>query len=148
MRIKTLENIIDSVDPYFILKDLGFSIGQKPAKQIIDYKLRNCSANNYGDTGAEEADLILKESTLEDLPVDSADAMEAYYAKINGNLLRVLPFGYLNIDTLFQLSNTQEFLPLEKLEDRMFVAGTSIDMLAYYMRGDYTKAFKIFFKYI
>lgn len=147
MRIKTLENIIDSVDPYFILKDLGFSIGQKPARQIIDYKLRNCSANNYGDTGAEEADLILKESTLEDLPVDSADAMEAYYAKINGNLLRVLPFGYLNIDTLFQLSNTQEFLPLEKLEDKMFVAGTSIDMLAYYMRGDYTKAFKIFFKY-
>lgn len=140
MKVKTIENIIDSVDPYFILKDLGFTISSTTANDIIALK-----RIKEGSAESDAESLILKDTGLDDIPV-STGSMETYYSKINGNLLRILPYGYLNVDSLFRLSNNQEDLSPEAME-KMFIAGTSIDMLAYYMKGNYTKAFSIFFKY-
>lgn len=140
MRIKTIENIIDSVDPYFILKDLGFAI----SKDTVD-QAANSSRTHQVSEEAEDS-FILKDSTLEELPVESPGSMERYYSRINGSLLRILPFGYLNINALKQLEESSG-VSEEQLRNNLFIAGTSIDMLAHYMHGDYAKAFRIFFKY-
>ena len=140
MRIKTIENIIDSVDPYFILKDLGFAI----SKDTVD-QAANSSRTHQVSEEAEDS-FILKDSTLEELPVESPGSMERYYSRINGSLLRILPFGYLNINALKQLEESSG-ISEEQLRSNLFIAGTSIDMLAHYMHGDYAKAFRILSAY-
>lgn len=94
MKLKQIENIIDSVDPYHLVKDMGF--------KLIS-------------TEGEENDL--------------------YTLRLLDRSIRVMPNGYLNLD-LF--SNPQA---------QAFAAGTAIDLLAFYMRNNYEKAFKLFFTY-
>ena len=155
MRIKTIENIIDSVDPYFILKDLGFAISKDTANNIISHKLTKLDAfpSSYADD--TEAIILKEENSLDSLPTGSG-SLDTYFSKINGNLLRILPYGYINTDALISLSNdsadSQQSVDHKIFQtptdaSTVFVAGTAIDMLAFYLKGDYTKAFKLFFKY-
>ena len=94
VKLKQIENIIDSVDPYHLVKDMGF--------KLIS-------------TEGEENDL--------------------YTLRLLDRSIRVMPNGYLNLD-LFSNPQTQAF-----------AAGTAIDLLAFYMRNNYEKAFKLFFTY-
>lgn len=155
MRIKTLENIIDSVDPYFILKDLGFAISKDTANNIISHKLTKLDTfpSSYADD--TEAIILKEENSLDSLPTGSG-SLDTYFSKINGNLLRILPYGYINTDALISLSNdsadsqqsvAHKIFHTTTDASPVFVAGTAIDMLAFYLKGDYTKAFKLFFKY-
>lgn len=106
MRLKFIETLIDSIDPYFLVKDMGF--------QILDEKV------DKRFTNAEKESLI---------PNDF------YGCVVRGQILRILPYGFLNISAISQ-----------KQHDK-FIAGTAIDLLAFYMKGDYTKAFTLFFKH-
>ena len=68
MRIKTLENIIDNVGPYFILKDLGFAISKDTANNIINHKLTKLDAFPSNYAADTEAIILKEENSLDSLP--------------------------------------------------------------------------------
>ena len=137
MRIKTIENIIDSVDPYFIIKDLGFSISDNKGKSLIKKVLE------YG-SDHESSDLILNTDELLNTATENS-----FYSRIKDNLIRILPFGYLNVTALTRLKANSQDSSDQTAEAvaNEFIAGTAIDLLAFYLNNDYEKAFKVFFKY-
>jgi hypothetical protein len=106
MRLKFVETLIDSIDPYYLVKDMGF--------QLLD----------------EQTDKRLTNAEKENLVPN-----DFYGCMIRGQILRIMPYGFLNISALSH-----------KKADT-FIAGTGIDLLAFYMKGDYSKAFTLFFKH-
>lgn len=114
MHLRHIENVIESIDPYNAIKDIGLPIFDNNEDSAI-----------YLDNGNDAT------NTTSDL----------YACKIRSRLIRILPYGFLNIDAYrFPSPNGQ-------LCDETFVAGTVIDFLAFHLGDSYDEAFKLFFNY-
>lgn len=114
MHLRHIENIIESIDPYNAIKDIGLPIFDNNEDSAI-----------YLDNGNDTT------NTTNDL----------YACKVRSRLIRILPYGFLNIDAY-------RFPGLDgQLCDETFVAGTVIDFLAFYLGDSYDDAFKLFFNY-
>lgn len=112
MHLRHIENVIESIDPYNAIKDIGIPIFDNSDNSAI-----------YLDNS----------NNLENISSD------LYACKINNRLIRILPYGFLNIDA-YRFTN-------DFSKEEPFIAGTVIDFLAFYLGGSYDEAFKLFFSY-
>lgn len=100
MNLKVIEHILDSIDPYQIAKDTGFSITSTSVKN--------------SEAATDQAFFIKYQHT---------------------NDLRIFNSSFVNLETFSaDYKNAQYF------------AGSGIDFLAYYYKGNYDKAFNAFFE--
>lgn len=98
MKLKVIESIIDSIDVFNVVKDMGLKIINKPID--ISKSITNATY----------------ESTI-----------------INNSELKLINSSFLNLE-------------LYKSTIPDYVAGSGIDLLAYFYHGDYDKAFNAYFK--
>ena len=127
MRLSHIQHVLDSIDPYFFAKD--FNLELLDSDTIDDLE----NATNK----SKHQKLLIKEFK-EFLNVNASDDVKSDFlaCKVLGNYIRILPFGYINADFKKALYS----------QPNPFIAGSIIDFLAFYMDGDYDKAFKLFFQ--
>ena len=132
MRLKHIETLIDSVEPYFLIKDLGL--------QIINTHFINDLLQDSTDKRCltkHEKELIDEFSFLG----SNSSGYEFDAVKFLGQTVRILPYGYLNVTNL-----QNRYINIDDTTDNTFIAGSAIDLLAYYCNNDYDQAFQLFIK--
>lgn len=117
MKINFIESIIDAVNPYFLIKDMGITINEiKPLH--VDSNNQDAAKRN-----AQEGNL--------------------YTCNIKQNKIRILPFGYINLSAFDSSRNNNSFIAGTAVDLLAFYfQDNNISTL-----DAYTKAFKLFFKH-
>ena len=124
MRLKHIETLVDTIDPYFLVKDLGLKI-------INHVSLAEIKKTDKRTLTSDEK-LVLQEYAA-CINQENFDIV-----KLLGQSIRVLPYGFLN------LTNLQN--KYVNSHQQTFVAGSVIDLLSFYCNDDYDQAFDIFVK--
>lgn len=129
MRIKYIESIIDSIDPYFLSKDLGITL-------IDDSTIEELDNADRRTISSSQKEKIVKLKQLFNADKTNDVSNDFICCEVNGQIIRVLPYGYLNTSVF-----SGNFVPGQ------FIAGSCIDFLAFTLNNDYDAAFKLFFRH-
>jgi hypothetical protein len=123
LNLRHIENVIDSIDPYNLIKDMGIPILDEQGNNDYSIKLSN------GDK-------------------DKLIPSDLFGCNIRNKVIRILPNGFLNT-RLYKDKDPISYYE-DKIKEP-FIAGTSIDFLSNYLGTsnelNYDEAFRLFFSY-
>ena len=117
MRLKHIETLLDSVDPYFLVKDLGLRLIDQTYITELKHSDKRVLCKQE-KTILEEFDFLLNQNS------------NMNFIKLLNNTIRILPYSYLNVSLL-----KNQYIPIPNNDDS-FVAGSVMDLLAFYCSKD------------